>query len=343
LFDHIVHHKFEPGAAYNTCHHGISLLAVSMRSHAAQEHERQEDDYFDQATMRTPDAVRKHSAKAPPPLPTSIAELMQLLWRLIVLTEGLFTAHCSLVIQLRAMHEAMQNQEQTIMGDPTAMAEWLPQLAWAIISASRAFYGHISTRAEIDPAEHASPRFAVANLSIYTSMFQAGIKFNLDTVPPEWRRKEVATHAAPKRPETAGDNKGKEHRWGANPFANDGGTTPSPTAGDNPKYPRCFAASDLTQRLRNHKDAKGRRIVTITEIAKAGGIAKPSDLTVDGIPNGTCLSWLLWGNCSRKGCKFPHPAGVDEAGAARLLKLLEPGMKRVLEKGQQPTEGGQHS
>jgi hypothetical protein len=36
LFEHILHHKFKPGAGYDTCHHGISLLAVSMRSFAAQ-------------------------------------------------------------------------------------------------------------------------------------------------------------------------------------------------------------------------------------------------------------------------------------------------------------------
>jgi hypothetical protein len=30
LFEHILSHKFEPGASYDTCHHGISLLAVSM-------------------------------------------------------------------------------------------------------------------------------------------------------------------------------------------------------------------------------------------------------------------------------------------------------------------------
>jgi hypothetical protein len=45
-----------------------------------------------------------------------------------VLTEGLFTAQCSLVIQLKGMHTAMQNQVQTVMGDLTAMVEGLPQL-----------------------------------------------------------------------------------------------------------------------------------------------------------------------------------------------------------------------
>jgi hypothetical protein len=52
LFDHILHHKFKPDTTYDTCHHGISLLAISMRSFATQEWECQEDEYFDQATNK---------------------------------------------------------------------------------------------------------------------------------------------------------------------------------------------------------------------------------------------------------------------------------------------------
>jgi hypothetical protein len=88
LFDNIIAHKFEPGAAYETCHHGISLLAVSIQIFAAQEREQQDNDHFEQAMNKTPEAVQKHSTKAPPPLPTTIAELQQLVWCLVVLTKG---------------------------------------------------------------------------------------------------------------------------------------------------------------------------------------------------------------------------------------------------------------
>jgi hypothetical protein len=134
LFEHIMHHKFEPGPSYDTCHHGISLLAVSMRSFATQEQERQEDKWFNQATTKTPEAIKKHSSKAPPPLPTTVAELLQLLWHMIVLTTGLFTTHCSLAIHLKDLHTAIQVHEQTIMGDPTSMADLIPQLTWIITS-----------------------------------------------------------------------------------------------------------------------------------------------------------------------------------------------------------------
>jgi len=79
LFDNILNYRFAPRATYKTCHHGISVLAVSMRSFAEQEQESLEDSYYDLATSKTPDAVRKHKAKLPPPLPTTILELLQLI------------------------------------------------------------------------------------------------------------------------------------------------------------------------------------------------------------------------------------------------------------------------
>jgi hypothetical protein len=133
-FKHILHHKLEPGAGYDMCHHGISLLAISMRSFAAQERERKDDDDFEMATNNTPEAVRKQTSKAPPPLPATVAELLQLMWRMIILTEGLFTEDCSLATQLRDMHQALQKREQKLMGDPEAAEELIPQLAWAITS-----------------------------------------------------------------------------------------------------------------------------------------------------------------------------------------------------------------
>jgi hypothetical protein len=47
LFEHITSYKFTQVAAYASCHHGTSLLAVSMRSFAAQEWESQDDEHFE--------------------------------------------------------------------------------------------------------------------------------------------------------------------------------------------------------------------------------------------------------------------------------------------------------
>jgi hypothetical protein len=62
-----------------------------MWSFADQEQESQDEEHFERATSKTPEAVRKHSEKAPPPIPMTIAKFLQLLWHLVVLTKGLFT------------------------------------------------------------------------------------------------------------------------------------------------------------------------------------------------------------------------------------------------------------
>jgi hypothetical protein len=108
---------------------------------------------------------------------------------MIILTEGLFTKDCSLAIQLRDMHQALQKWEQMLMGDLEAVDELIPQLAWAITSTARDFYGTVSTREDIDPPDNTAPRVAIAQLSIYTQMFQAGFKLNLTNIPDQWQRK----------------------------------------------------------------------------------------------------------------------------------------------------------
>ena len=77
LFDNIVNHKLAPGPTYETCHHGISILVVSLQMFSIQEQGQQEDSYFDLATHKTLDAVKKCLTKGPPPLmPTTISEFI---------------------------------------------------------------------------------------------------------------------------------------------------------------------------------------------------------------------------------------------------------------------------
>jgi hypothetical protein len=174
-----------------------------MRSFAAQERERKDDDDFEMATHKTPEAVRKQTSKAPPPLPATVAEVLQLLWRMSILTEGLFTEDCSLAIQLRDMHKALKKREQKLMGDLTAADELIPQLAWAITSTARDFYGTVSTREDIDPPDDKAPQVAIAQLSIYTQMFQAGYTLNLTNIPDPWRRKHHQLQTQPQNQRNA--------------------------------------------------------------------------------------------------------------------------------------------
>ena len=59
LFHHIIKHKFILGESFNTCHHGMSILVVSLCSFTIQKQEHWEDDYFWEASHKTPDAVQK--------------------------------------------------------------------------------------------------------------------------------------------------------------------------------------------------------------------------------------------------------------------------------------------
>ena len=100
LFEHIVQHKFIPGDSYDTCHHGLSILAVSLRSFSVQEQEQREEEFFREASNKTQDSIRKHKTKGLPAIPTSIGELLLLLNQLITLTKGLFTATSPMLMQL---------------------------------------------------------------------------------------------------------------------------------------------------------------------------------------------------------------------------------------------------
>jgi hypothetical protein len=199
--------------------------------------------------------VRKHSEKAPPPLPTTIAELLQLLWRLIILTTGLFTTNCSLAIQLKDLHTALKRREQTIMGNTTSASELIPQIVWAITCTSREFYGTISTRDDVDPPDDGyspgAPCFVEATLSIHTSLFKAGHRLNLENVPEQWKRSPtLAPAAAPPHEHRNSNNTGGEHnnrgresdnrRYGGNPFRTDGGNDDTWTKRINTNPPAAF-------------------------------------------------------------------------------------------------------
>ena len=46
LFKHIIQHKFIPSDSYDTCHHGLSILAMSLHSFSVQEQEQCEEEFF---------------------------------------------------------------------------------------------------------------------------------------------------------------------------------------------------------------------------------------------------------------------------------------------------------
>ena len=57
---YIINHKFLPGESFDTCHHGLSILAISLHSFTVQELKQHEDNIFQWASNITPDALWKH-------------------------------------------------------------------------------------------------------------------------------------------------------------------------------------------------------------------------------------------------------------------------------------------
>jgi hypothetical protein len=330
LFEHIINHKFTPGSAHKNSHHGVSLLAVSMRSFAAQEQELEEEYGFDNATNKTPEAIIKHSAKGPPPLPTTVSDLLLLMWRMIVLTTGLFTTNCSLAIQLKDMHRILQKKEQRILSKPDVEADLIPQLVWAITSSAREFYITISKRVDVDPPDDGEPNLPVAELSIYTSMLKARLKLDIDDMPDQWRRQPKPkgdTNRAGNRggDSTRNNGSGQDRRHGTNPFRTDNQRTGGSPFVPNPKIPQAFLCDDMkTLRTKFSR-------VTLTGIVKEAGLTgRPSKLDIKNWAPTTCLNWVCMGRCRKEQCQNQHPTDVDEATASHVYKQLEPGIKKII-------------
>jgi hypothetical protein len=226
------------------------------------------------------------------------------------------------------MHSALQEREHILMGDPEAIRELIPQLVWAITAASRDFYGTITTRDDIDPpTEHIAPTVAVANLSLHTTMFKAGIKLNLTNVPTQWKApaKGGGSHLTDSKSDKVASHSTK--KWhGSDPFRSTD-TTEQTAQGTNPNHPKAFKDSEL---FKWAKERYGRKI-SLVALAKQAGLGGVQDLTAPGLDTQMCLTWVCLGGCHRKGCKLLHPTTIDDTATAALQVKLEPGLRKATE------------
>jgi hypothetical protein len=239
------------------------------------------------------------------------------------------------------MHQALQKREQKLMGDLEAAEELIPQLAWAITStASRDFYGTISTCEDIDPPDNTAPRVAIAQLSIHTQMFQAGFKLNLTNIPDQWRCKNHQQPDTTPKSEKRGSGSVKqsdnsrasnEKRHGSNPFQATTNNGKGFKGRHNPNTPAAFNMPELQQLKAKMSN------VTLSDIVYEAGLkCGPSQLTTTGWHNNLCLNWACMGKCPKYKCNFDHLASVGNAVAATVYKQMEPGIKRLLETGKKP-------
>ena len=317
LSDNIVNHKLAPGPTYETCHHSISILAVSLCTFTIQELEHQEEICFDLVTNKTPDAIKKHMTKGPPPLPTTISELIQQIHRLLILTDGLFTHRCAMVTQLRELMETLQVRKHHLMGDYASSAQLIPQVVWALILSARDFYRQVCTRSQLDPAA-GTPCTTTASLSMYMHMIALKMKLDLDGLLPQWTT-QPARHATNEQHTSTGKQPAQKSSRPAtsNTQPNPSSNTTMPTR-TNAQWPHIFTSNNTLKLLQ----AKKGRI--LTEIFSEAGISRGGDqLDLTSLPDNLCLCWLILGKCGggprAQECNRSHPTTSIPTKAAEAI------------------------
>jgi hypothetical protein len=234
----------------------------------------------------------------------------------------LFTPHCSLATQLEDLYEALQDRQQRIMSDSTAPTSLIPRLVWAITEASRDFYSQICKRSDVDPPDDGTrPTFAVAEISIYTSLFKAGLPIEVANMPEQWKRRITGIVTPSTQPIGRGGN---DKRHGTNPFrATEGGDDKV-----NPSQPKVFADSADLKKVKNKI-----KNLTLTDICKEIGLNTPGDLDMTGLPEKVCLNYIIMGVCKRGQCKNDHDPAITDEAALALSTQLAPGIKHLAETG----------
>ena len=72
------------------------------------------------------------------------------------------------------------------MSDPRRTAECIPQLIWALIKATRHFYGTVCTKADLDLMDGDLPRLPTATLDAYTFLLKAELPIEVDGILDQW-------------------------------------------------------------------------------------------------------------------------------------------------------------
>ena len=331
LADNIVNHKLAPGPTFKTCHHGISILVVSLCTFTVQEC--QEETCFYLATYKTPDAIKKHMTKGPPPLPTTISELIQQIHWLLILTEGLFTHRCAMVTQLCELMEALQVHEHHLMGDYTSSAQLIPQVIWALILLACEFYQQVCMHSQLELATGAL-RTTRASVSTYTHMIMLKLKLDLDGLPPQWATQPNVRHTNTSEQHNIASKQllPKSNKTAAGVTQLNPSSSTTASIQTNAQWPHIFASNETLKLLQ----AKRGRI--LTEIFSKAGIGGGRDWpNLTGLPDNLCLRYLILGKCSGsckdQECNQLHPTtGIPIKAAKAVFCQIEPGLKCIANK-----------
>jgi hypothetical protein len=162
-------------------------------------------------------------------------------------------------------------------------------------------------------------------------MFKAGWKLNIANVPEQWQHQQhKAGGPQQRKPEDTGAKQsGADKRYGNDPFQPGEGNK---ALGKNPKQPSAFASSELLKKVKDKLSG-----VMLSDITCEAGIrGGPKCIDIPGIANGTCLNWIMMGQCMLPKCKHNHPSSLNDTAVNALYNALELGMKRLMEMGKRP-------
>ena len=279
--------------------------------------------------MKTPEVVKHHSMKQPPPLLMSVGELLQLINQLSILMAELFMSHCSLDMQLQALYLALQEWEHKLIGNLGTMAHLIPQVIWAITEAAQDFYSTVCTHQDIVPPEGVKPHFTIANIHIHTSMLKASIKLDLMNVPEQWKPHQDCQHStvASALPKTSNKSDQNNKHCVLDPFQATGNSAHKRevTTITNPHHPAIFANNDAIKQL---QDAS--RLILTNLISEAGLQVGIKHLALAGLSDKICLHYIIFRKCCSitcKKCNQSHPQAAISASAVNSLFQLKLGLQ----------------
>lgn len=131
------------------------------------------------------------------------------------------------------------------------------------------------------PDEGTPPKFAIANVSIYTSMLKAGLPIAVDNMPEQWKRKKPASESGTYQQQSGGrSNRGDfgKHR-GDDPF------WPDETAENlvNPSPPKSFRRQCRVTKV---DEATNKTVAPVQAMAELGKVLPRLIYAVANAPDG---------------------------------------------------------
>ena len=169
LMDNIISYTLAPGFTTATMHHGASPLAFIPRSAEENQRIEQQTTNYEQATVRTPADVAKHSSTKAPDVPTGFMDMTQVFEMMedfLLFFLGMF---CDLWVNLRSLREGLAALQPRVLGNSRILQHLTPQAFWLVITDARQFFNQMKTQSDMSAPgtpHQAHPNRAVSHLNM---------------------------------------------------------------------------------------------------------------------------------------------------------------------------------